>query len=111
MPLKDILMERFKAKTRVVENPVRASVGTTAQILLHNNPNRLAWVIVNTHATQVLYVGFTDQITSATAIRVDPAGGHASMVWDEDFEPTGWAIWGVGDAADTTIYSYEVVEY
>ncbi|GAJ15286.1 unnamed protein product, partial [marine sediment metagenome] len=75
------------------------------------NPNRLAWVIVNTHADQILYISFTNDVSQALGIRIDPAGGHASMVWDEDFEPTGWAIWGLGSGAGTTFYVYEVVEY
>ena len=111
MPLAQLLEERFKVRTRVVVNPLRASVGTTAQLLFSNNPNRLAWVIVNTHATQVLYISFTNDVSQALGIRVDPAGGMATMVWDEDFETTGWVIWGLGSGATTTIYAYEVVEY
>lgn len=111
MPLDTLLRERFKVRTRAVENPVRASVGTTALEILHNNPNRYAWVIVNTHATQTLHLALTNEVTQATGIRLDAAGGSASMVWDEDFQATGWAIWGIGSGDDTTFYSYEIVEY
>ncbi|GAI99817.1 unnamed protein product, partial [marine sediment metagenome] len=41
MPLKDLLEEKFKVRTRVVENPIRPSVGLTALQILANNPNRL----------------------------------------------------------------------
>lgn len=111
MPLKDLLEEKFKVRTRVVENPIRASVGTIALLILGNNPNRLAWVIVNTHATQTLHLAFTNEVTTTTGIQLDAAGGSASAVWDEDFEPTGWAIWGIGSDDDTTFYCYEIVEY
>ncbi len=111
MPLAELLQERFKVRTRVVVNPLRASIGTTPQLLLSNNPNRLAWVIVNTHATQIIYISFENDVSAAKGIRIDPAGGMASMVWDEDFEPTAWAIWGLGSGATTTLYCYEVVEY
>lgn len=110
MPLTDLLMERFKVKTRAVEKPVRTSVGTTAVEIFKNNPNRLAWTLVNTHASQVLYIGLTNEVTAATGIRLDPAGGHASEVWDEDFDEVGWAVWGIASGANTTIYSKEVIE-
>lgn len=109
--LADLLMERFKVRTRAIVNPKRASVGTTALEIFDNNPNRLAWVIINTHATQVLYVALERSLAAARAVRIDAAGGKASMVWDEDFQMTGWAIWGLGSAADTTFYAIEVVSY
>ena len=114
MPLDTLLMERFKVKTRAVENPQGiTSLGTTATILLANNPNRLAWVLVNLSAN-IIYIGFTNEV-SATAgsergIRLNANGGLASMVWDEDFQPTGWAIWGIASGLTSQIYSYEVVE-
>jgi len=111
MSLAQLIDKKFGVRTRVVVNPVRASIGTTAQVLLSNNPSRLAWIIINTHATQVVYLSFTNDVSSTKGIRLDSAGGSYSMIWDEDFEPTGWAIWGIGSGADTTLYAYEVVEY
>ena len=112
MPLADLLMERFKVRTRAVENPQGVTtLGTTAEIVLANNPNRLAWIIVNLHSTQVVYLSLTSDVAATRGVRLDPAGGSASMIWDEDFQATGWAIWGVGSAADVTLYSIEIVEY
>lgn len=111
MPLKDLIDAKFGIKTRTVEDPLRESVGTTAVLILSNNPNRLGWTIVNTHATQSLHLALTNGVTTVKGVKLDPAGGSASEVWDEDFEETGWAVWGIASGADTTIYSKEVVEY
>ena len=111
MPLSRLIAEKFGVKTRTVEDPLRVSVGTTAVLLLNNNPNRLAWTIVNTHPTQSLHLALTNGVTTLKGITVDPAGGFASERWDEDFEETGWAVWGIASGDATTIYSKEVVEY
>lgn len=112
MPLADLLQLLFKVRTRAVENPQAVtSLGTTPQIILANNPNRLAWRITNLHATQQVYLGLTSSVSATNGVRLDPAGGGASMIWNEDFQLTGWAIWGVASGAGTNIYSFEVVEY
>lgn len=111
MPLADLLMERFKVRTRAVENPQAVtSLGTTAQVILANNPNRLGWVIVNL-STNIVYLGLTNAVSATRGIRLNANGGLASMVWDEDFQMTGWGIWGVASGAASAIYSLEVVEY
>lgn len=111
MSLARLIDEKFGIRTRTVENPLVTEVGTTAVLILNNNPNRLGWTIVNTHATQTLHLALTNGVTTITGIQLDAKGGHASEVWDEDFEETGWAVWGIGSGANTSIYSKEVVEY
>lgn len=111
MPLEDLLMERFKVRTRGVENPVTTTVGEAPKLVLHNNPNRLAWILVNLHADQTVYLSLTADVGAARGVWVDPKGGHVGMVWDEDFQMTAWAIWAKASGAGTTIYVLEVVEY
>lgn len=111
MPLADLLMERFKVKTRAVENPrAEVNIGITALLILANNPNRLGWIVVNLSANE-LYLGLTNAVDEHHGIRLNANGGIASMVWDEDFQMTGWAIWAIGSAINTYIYVLEVVEY
>ncbi len=112
MPLADVLMERFKVRTRAVENPNKVTAAAiTARLILSNNPNRLAFVIVNLGA-QVCFVALTNQVTADTyGIRLDANGGSWSCIWDEDFEMTGWAWWIIAAAGAPAVYSLEVVEY
>ncbi len=110
MPLKDLLMERFKVRTRAVENPKITSLGTTAKQVLGNNPNRLGFLIINL-STNVIYLSLRSEVSSSYGIRLDANGGSFAAIWDEMFDPTAWAWWGVADGAASAIYSLEIVEY
>lgn len=112
MPLADLLMERFKVKTRAVENPeALTEAKATAQKILANNPNRLAFLIVNLGA-EVCYVGLTDEVEAAVrGICLDASGGSFACIWDEDFQMTGWAWWIIAASGTPAVYAVEVVEY
>lgn len=113
MPLADLLMGRFKVRTRAVENPkVITAASDTAQLVLGNNPNRLAFVIINLGDTPT-YVSLTGEVAAATrGIRLDANGGSFGCVWDEDFQMTSWAWYIIAEAGETpAIYAIEVVEY
>jgi len=111
MPLANLLEERFKVRTRAVENPSGIILlGVAAQIILANNPNRLAWIAVNLSAN-IIYVALSNQVAATHGIRLNANGGTASMVWDEDFQMTAWGIWAVASGAASALYVLEVVEY
>jgi len=111
MPLADLLMERFKVRTRAVENPEGVATALiTPQKILGNNPNRLGAIIINLGATPS-FIALSDQVTVDTyGVRLDANGGRASLIWDEDFEMTGWAWWIISSASPA-VYCIEVVEY
>jgi hypothetical protein len=111
MPLADLLEERFKVRTRAVENPSGIiSLGVAAQIIFANNPNRLAWIAVNL-SSNVIYLALSNVVSATHGIRLNANGGMASMVWDEDFQMTAWGIWAVASAPASELYTLEVVEY
>lgn len=110
MPLDELLMERFKVRTRAVENPEgKITAKTTAQMVLGNNPNRFAFVIVNLGA-KTCYISLTNGVSSTEGIRLDALGGSFSCIWDEDFQMTGWAWWIVTAEDTSVVYALEVVE-
>jgi len=110
MNLADLLLERFKVRTRAIENPKTTSIGTTATQILANNPNRLAWVVINL-SSNIIYLAFGSDVASTKGIRLEANGGSAVMIWDEDFQATAWAIWGVASGASSAIYAFEIVSY
>lgn len=112
MPLDELLKERFKVRTRAVENPKAiTAASTTAQLILSNNPNRLGFVITNLGAT-VCYIGLGNDVTAATkGIRLDANGGSVSMIWDEDFIVVAWAWWIIAASGTPAVYAIEIVEY
>ena len=112
MPLADLLMERFKVRTRPVVNPeALAAATTTAQMFLGNNPNRLGFLVINL-GEQICYIGPDPEIAAATrGIRLDASGGGYVGIWDEDFDMTAWAWWILSAADTSAIYVIEIVEY
>jgi len=108
--LSELVYEKFGIRTRAKVNPVTASLGTTATLVLKSNPNRLAWILINLSAN-VIYLGFSRDVSSTKGIRLNANGGLTSMIWDEDFDITGWEIYGVATGADSAIFSYEMESY
>jgi len=108
MTLKELLDQQFKVKTDSIANPVTNSVGAAATRVLGNNPNRLAWVFINLSANTI-YLEFSRDVGAARGILVSPNGGSAMMVWNEDFELTGYEVWGLAPAGASTCYVLEVV--
>jgi len=107
MTLQDLLLQQFKVKTRQNINPEVSTLTGGVDKVLGNNPNRLAWVIINLGANSA-YVGFTNDVSASKGILLSALGGSASMVWDEDFETVGYEVYCKGTAADT-LYVIEVV--
>lgn len=111
MPLADLLMERFKVKTRAVENPEGITeAADTAQLILANNPNRLGLTITNLGA-EVCYIGLTHEVSTERGIRLDINGGSVSMAWDAEFDMVGWGWWIIAESGTPAVYALEVVEY
>ena len=51
------------------------SVGATTAELVPANPGRVALIVCNDHATQVLYLGLGEAAVANQGIRVNAAGG------------------------------------
>lgn len=109
MTLSELLDKQFTVLTRTLVNERgQTNIGTTVVKILDNNPNRLAWIIINLSANY-LYIALTNDPSSTKGILVGANGGTASMLWNEDFEATGWEIFGVGSSTNTYVYCIEVV--
>jgi len=108
MTLSELLTQQFKVKTRAIANPLVSAVGTSAVRVLSNNPNRLAWIIINL-STNSLYLAFDNTVSTSRGIYVGPNGGYATLVWDEDFDLVGWELYAVASGAGSNIYVVEIV--
>lgn len=106
--LDELLLDKFKVKTRAVENPLVSSLGTSAVKVLDNNGDRLGWVVINLSSNTV-YLALKSDVGSSKGVFVAPNGGSAMMIWDEDFQMTGWELWGKASGAGSAIYVIEVV--
>lgn len=110
MSLEALLKRQFGVRTRAEENPLISSLGTTAAKVLPNDPDRLAYLVINLSAN-VVYVSLHNDVADDKGIRLDPSGGMMSAIWSEDFQLVGWELWGVADGATSAIYAIVVKEY
>lgn len=108
MTLKDLVKTKFGVDTSVNINPLVSSVGTTAVEILPNNPNRLAAIIVNLSANS-LYVLPDTAPTSTRGIQLVANGGALTLLWDEEFDLTGWSWFAIASGAASSILVLEVV--
>jgi hypothetical protein len=97
----------FGFRTRLIENPLVSSVGTSAAKVLNNNPDRIGWLIINLSAN-TLYIAYSPDVSSSKGIQIAANGGTASSIVTEDGEAVANEVWAVATGANSSIY---VVEY
>jgi len=98
--LKELVEKRFGFPTRHIEYSY--SISTTPTKVLNNNPDRLMYVLSNLGAN-VVYLGFTSEVSSTNGIYIDANGGALTLLAEEDGELVGQEAWVIG-AGSTNIY-------
>jgi hypothetical protein len=104
--LSELLESLYGVKTTNRANPNIATVSTTAQKILNNNPNRVSFLVVNL-SVNGLYIAPAQDVASTKGIYLAPNGGFATFMWDRDFELVGQEWWAIGTAVGTTLYCLE----
>jgi hypothetical protein len=107
--LKEVIDRLYGVKTDMRINPVAAQVGATPTALLLNNPNRLAWTIINL-GSEAIYIAFTPDVAATKGIYVASGGGTMGLIFSEDFELVTYPIWAVGAVGSDDVYLIEVTE-
>lgn len=107
MGAREFSIKRFGFPTRPVENPVRASIGTTSELVLKNNPDRVFFLVVNLSAN-VVYVALSKDVSATKGIRLDANGGFVSFSAEEDGEAVASDVYGVATGAASAIYVLEI---
>jgi len=94
--------------TRAIENPVTNTVGTTATLVLRNNPDRFQFLIVNL-STYDVYASFTKEVSASRGILIPSGGGYLIMHAREDGEAVTYEIWciAIGGSAPIYVVVYE----
>ena len=107
MAASELVKEMFKGPTQANVNPVTATVLTTATLILKNNPDRLALLIVNLSANRG-HAGFDRQVSTTKGIPIEASGGLITMNWREDGELVTQEIFAINQVAAGTWYIVEV---
>lgn len=107
MNVAEILEKKYGVLTDAKYNPLVDELTTTQVVVLGNNPNRLAWSIVNLSDTDC-YIAWDTNVGTDHGVLLTANGGSASMRMDEDFEATCWAVHGISTAVNKDIFVLEI---
>lgn len=108
MQLADLIRKQFGVETYVRVNRLVTELETTVLLVVPNDPNRVSLFLVNL-STYTMYFAWDNAPSSARGVRVAPNGGTLRLVWDEDFDITGWEIWGIAAGASADIFTVEIL--
>jgi len=105
-PLADLVTERLGGRTYLQERTV--TVGTSIIQVLENNPNRLAYDLINESANDIR-VSTDSTITATSGWLVVAKGGLFGMVYYDDGEGVGQALYAIAAAAGSVVRVREVI--
>lgn len=105
-PASYVQTKRGGLRTRLAESDV--SVTTTAIQLLPNNPNRLAWEMVNNGIGRVDFTSKPPPVAGSSR-PLGASGGFATMDAQDDGEATGWAQTGISAAGTNVVHITELI--
>lgn len=108
MNVAELIQKRFGMVTRAQVNPLVEEVDIAVTKILPNNPNRLAWIILNLSGNNI-FIAPDLKVGSDHGILLTPNGGSATMIYEEDFEATCWEMFGVAAADNSDIFVLETV--
>lgn len=83
-------------------------VDTEAEILLHANPRRTGWMLVNLSDYEI-YVAFSNRVSSTFGFTVDAGGALGFCTVTDPEEACSTEVWASAEQDDCRIYLYEVV--
>ncbi len=106
--LADLLAREFGVKTGSRINPLVASVGLAPTLIFGNNPNRLAWTIINLGVNDI-FLAFDQEVSITRGILLASGGGGVNFKWNEEFDLVVNNVYGLTTIAPSEIFSIEVV--
>lgn len=106
--LDDLIKARFGTNTRPRDNPENASIGVTPLLILRQNPDRLAFSVVNL-STNAVFIGPFQDVSSTKGYRLVISGGSISFLGDEDFHVVGYDWFAVAAGAASQIFIQEQI--
>lgn len=107
MDLHKLLLQEFGVETSSNFNPI-AQVSTSIIQILENNPNRVAWTIMNISPNGI-WVAFDEQVSITHGFYLSALGGGMLLNWRNDMELPGYAVWGISNGLDSDVYIVETV--
>lgn len=104
--LDELILVQLGVRTTQRVNDQLSSVGTTAARAVIQDPNRVAFTLVNL-SVNILYTGPFPNVSATRGFRLNPSGGLITVLYSEDFHLTGWEWFVIADAAASTLLTVE----
>lgn len=106
--LQDLIRESLGIATFPAVNRVVSQIGVAAEQIMRQQPNRLAFLIVNL-GTDSIYVGPFNDVAATKGVQVAASGGNVSAIYTEDFDLVGYEWFGIANVAATPVLILELL--
>ncbi len=83
-------------------------IGVAAVRVLRNNPNRIAWTIIN-HSSTSIFLGFTAEITIGSGFYLAPNGSSIQFKVRDDAAMVIDEIYAISAGAGLTVSAIETI--
>lgn len=102
--LYDAIQTIMPVKTSLRIRTIDVSETSPPTLLVPNNPNRLELILSNVGDYNI-YIHTEVDYTIPEGMLLTPNGGFMSLIWNEDFDVTGYSWYGLAqtDAGELTI--------
>ena len=87
--LYDLIDEKFGVKTEIRKNRLTSTVGTSRTKILDNNPNRLAYILINLSSNSI-FVLPDEEVSTTRGIQLQGGGSKFGMNYNDDFHLVGY---------------------
>lgn len=105
-PLEELVIKVLGGRTFIRERVVLCGVTRTS--LMPNNPNRLAWAIINEGAYDAT-IANDPNMTTTSGWFLPQGGGVISAIYLEDGESVGLEVFGAGRSSNVNVRVREVI--
>ena len=106
--LPTLLEREFGATIRTVTDPVVSSVGTTTVEFLRQDPNRVAFLVINMGDSD-LYLGLGPDVSADKGIVLGSSGGSMSVHYKEDGDLPGRSWWILSSSGTINFHTMAVI--
>ena len=106
--LQNLIEREYEIQTWVRINPVSDEATTTAQQILYQNPDRIAFSIMNL-GTENVALAPDENVAVDYGILLASNGGYVSMNWKEDYSLVGYDWWVLCPTGTSKLLTLEVI--
>ncbi len=102
--LQTLVEQDFGIPIDIQEDPEQTNIGTSVELFLRNDPDRVGFIVVNLGDT-TLYIKPKADVSPTSGIPVPGQGGSATVIFREDFMMVGMDWYAISVSSANDIYT------